>query len=143
MHNPNFTLQLLVNLALHYPQAGRTPAQLQILAEDWAEDLAELSPEVVDRAVKLYRRESPYFPTVADIWARCEEIRRGTEARLVDAQALPGQTRTVEEQIALNNDWCVKIFANLRGQMGASRQGRPDKPVSVQLAELRAMGVEQ
>ena len=34
MHNPDFMLQLLVNLALHYPQAGRTPAQLQILAED-------------------------------------------------------------------------------------------------------------
>lgn len=143
MHNPNFTLQLLVNLALHYPQAGRTPAQLQILAEDWAEDLAEFSPDMVERAVKLYRRESPYFPTVADIWARCDEMRRGAEARLVDVQALPGQTRTVEEQIALNNDWCVKIFANLRGQMDASRQGRPDKPVSVQLAELRALGVEQ
>ena len=56
MHNPDFTLQLLVNLALHYPQAGRTPAQLQILAEDWAEDLAEFSPETVERAVKQYRR---------------------------------------------------------------------------------------
>ena len=55
MHNPDFMLQLLVNLALHYPQAGRTPAQLQILAEDWAEDLAEFSPETVERAVKHYR----------------------------------------------------------------------------------------
>ena len=134
---------MLVNLALHYPQAGRTPAQLQILAEDWAEDLAEYSPDVVERAVKLYRRESPYFPTVADIWARCEEIRRGAEARLVDAQALPGQTRTVEEQIALNNDWCAKIFANLRGKMDARKQGRPDTPLDEQLANLRALGVEQ
>ena len=40
MHNLDFMLQTLVNLALHYPQAGRTPAQLRILAEDWAEDLA-------------------------------------------------------------------------------------------------------
>ena len=53
MHNPDFMLQLLVNLALHYPQAGRTPAQLQILAEDWAEDLAEFSPGVVEKAVKM------------------------------------------------------------------------------------------
>ena len=58
MHNPDFMLQLLVNLALHYPQAGRTPAQLQILAEDWAEDLAEFSPETVERAVKQYREDS-------------------------------------------------------------------------------------
>lgn len=143
MHNPDFTLQLLVNLALHYPQAGRTPAQLQILAEDWAEDLAEFSPDVVERAVKLYRRESPYFPAVADIWARCDAMRRSAEARLVDAQALPGQTRTVEEQIALNNDWCAKILANLRGRMDARKQGGPDKPVSAQRAELRALGVEQ
>ena len=38
MHNLDFMLQTLVNLALHYPQAGRTPAQLRILAEDWAEE---------------------------------------------------------------------------------------------------------
>ena len=87
MHNQDFTLQLLVNLALHYPQAGRTPAQLQILAEDWAEDLAEFSPETVERAVKQYRRECAYFPTVAYIWARCDELRRGEAAR-ADALAL-------------------------------------------------------
>lgn len=116
---------------------------MQILAEDWAEDLAEFSPDVVERAVKLYRRESPYFPTVADIWARCDEMRRGAEARLADAQALPGQTRTREEQIALNNDWCTKILANLRGHMDARKQGRPGKTLSVQLAELHALEVEQ
>lgn len=81
MHNPDFTLQLLVNLALHYPQAGRTPAQLQILAEDWAEDLAEFSPETVERAVKQYRRNSAYFPTVADIWAHCDELPAGEKRR--------------------------------------------------------------
>ena len=142
MHNPDFTLQLLVNLALHYPQAGRTPAQLQILAEDWAEDLAEFSPDVVERAVKRYRRESAYFPTVADIWARCDEFRQGAEAQ-ADMLALPGQTRTQEEQIALNNEWCARIFANLCGKMDARKQGRPDTPPDDQLAGLRAMGAEQ
>lgn len=143
MHNPDFTLQLLVNLALHYPQAGRTPAQLQILAEDWAEDLAEFSPDVVEKAVKQYRRESAYFPTVADIRARCDELRRGTEVRASDVLALPGKTRTREEQLALNSDWCAKILANLRGKMDARKRGPQDKPLSVQLSELRAMGAEQ
>ena len=65
MHNLDFMLQTLVNLALHYPQAGRTPAQLRILAEDWAEDLAAFPRDIVERAVKAHRRESPYFPSVA------------------------------------------------------------------------------
>ena len=139
MHNPDFMLQLLVNLALHYPQAGRTPAQLQILAEDWAEDLAEFSPGTVEKAVKRYRRESPYFPTVADIWARCDEMRTA----LADALALPGRTLTREEQRMLNGEWCAKILANLRCKMDARKQGRPDTPLDEQLANLWALGVEQ
>lgn len=73
MHNPDFTLQLLVNLALHYPQAGRTPAQLQILAEGWAEDLAEFSPETVERAVKQYR---PQFGLLPDCGRHLGTLRR-------------------------------------------------------------------
>lgn len=90
---------------------------MRILAEDWAEDLAAFPPEIVERAVKRYRRESPYFPTVADIWKRCEELRRGLEARREAEQALPGRTLTRDEQLALNTDWCARILANLRGKM--------------------------
>ena len=121
MHNLDFMLQTLVNLALHYPQAGRTPAQLRILAEDWAEDLAAFPRDIVERAVKAHRRESPYFPTVADIWRRCEELRRGLEARREAERALPGRTLTRDEQIALNTDWCAKILAR---EDGAWETGR-------------------
>ena len=117
-------LQTLVNLALHYPQAGRTPAQLRILAEDWAEDLAAFPRDIVERAVKAHRRESPYFPTVADIWRRCEALRRGLEARREAERALPGRTLTRDEQNALNTDWCAKILANLRGKMERGKRGR-------------------
>lgn len=141
MHNPDFMLQLLVNLALHYPQAGRTPAQLQILAEDWAEDLAEFSPETVERAVKQYRRECAYFPTVADIWARCDELRRG-EAAPGRCVGPAGRTLTREEQRMLNGEWCAKILA-LWDKMDARKQGRLDTPLDEQLANLRALGVEQ
>ena len=123
MHNLDFMLQTLVNLALHYPQAGRTPAQLRILAEDWAEDLAAFPRDIVERAVKAHRRESPYFPTVADIWRRCEELRRGLEARREAERALPGRTLTRDEQIALNTDWCAKILENLRGKMERGKRG--------------------
>ncbi len=115
---------------------------MQILAEDWAEDLAEFSPEMVEKAVKRYRRESAYFPTVADIRARCEELRRGEAAR-ADTLALPGRTLTREEQVMLNSEWCAKILANLHDKMDARKQGRPDTPLNEQLASLRALGVEQ
>ncbi len=87
-----------------------------------AEDLAEFAPAVVERAVKLYRRESAYFPTVADIRARYDELRRGLAARV---EALPKSTRTLDEQMALNGEWCAKILA-LRDKMDARKQGRPD-----------------
>ena len=114
---------------------------MQILAEDWAEDLAEFSPETVERAVKQYRRECAYFPTVADIWARCDELGRGEAAR-ADALALPGRTLTREEQRMLNGEWCAKILA-LWDKMDARKQGRLDTPLDEQLANLRALGVEQ
>ena len=43
----------------------------------------------------------------------------------------------------LNGEWCAKILANLRCKMDARRQGRPDTPLDEQLANLRALGVEQ
>ena len=104
-------------------EIGRTPAQLRILAEDWAEDLAAFPRDIVERAVKAHRRESPYFPTVADIWRRCGELRRGLEARREAERALPGRTLTRDEQIALNTDWCAKILANLRGKMERGKRG--------------------
>ena len=65
------------------------------------------------------------------------------ETALADALALPGRTLTREEQRMLNGEWCAKILANLRGKMDARKQGRPDTPLDEQLANLRALGVEQ
>ena len=128
MHNLDFMLQTLVNLALHYPQAGRTPAQLRVLAEDWAEDLAAFPRDIVERAVKAHRRESPYFPTVADIWRRCGELRRGLEARREAERALPGRTLTRDEQIALKTGMLrtcgvTRLCAGLSGRASARRRG--------------------
>lgn len=136
-------LPLLVNLAIHYPQACRTPAQLQILAEDWAEDLAEFSPDVVTQAVKQYRRESAYFPTVADIWARCDELRRDLEAMARERQALPESTLTFDQRCEAGIAECAKILANLRDKADARNQARQDVPLADQLAGLRKLGVMQ
>ena len=68
-------------------------------------------------------------------------MRRGEAAR-ADALALPGRTLTREEQRMLNGEWCAKILA-LWDKMDARKQGRPDTPLDEQLANLRALGVEQ
>lgn len=122
MLTTNTTLPLLVNLALHYPQAGRTPAQLQILAEDWAEDLACFPVAVVAEAARQHRRESAFFPTVAEIRSRCENVQRGRQA-LAAALALPGQTRTLDEQCALNLEQGRRILARL-GQLKGGEAAR-------------------
>jgi hypothetical protein len=57
--------------------------------------------------------------------------------------ALPERTKTFDERCEEGADWCAKILANLRCKMDARRQGRPDTPLDEQLANLRALGVEQ
>lgn len=57
--------KILVPLALHYPQAGYTPAQLTVLADDWCEDLAGYSMPVLQEALKKARRCERFFPSVA------------------------------------------------------------------------------
>lgn len=84
----SLTLKILVRLNLHYPQAQRTPSELQVLAKDWAEDLQGYSDVVVLEAVKRYRRVSPYFPTIADILLHCREVEEDRQ-RERDRLALP------------------------------------------------------
>ena len=58
----------------------------------------------------------------------------------IDTENLLYLTR--EEQRMLNGEWCAKILA-LWDKMDARKQGRPDTPLDEQLANLRALGVEQ
>lgn len=123
MRNLDFMLQTLVNLVLYYLQTGRMPARLWIPAEDWAEDLAAFPRDIVEWAARTHRRESPYLPTVADIWRRYEELHRGSEAHREAEWVLPGRILARDEQVALNTDWRVKTPANLRGKMERGRRG--------------------
>lgn len=112
---------------------SRTAIQKRIRAEGWVQDISgtvnrmaeakvagvvtgcnpQKKAEAVERAVKQYRRNSAYFPTVADIWAHCDELRRGETAQ-ADALALPERTKTFDERCEEGADWCAKILANLR-----------------------------
>lgn len=79
-------LELLTQLTLHFPQAGRDKAQLVALAEDWAQDLASYSPAVLHEAVRRIRRQERFFPTTATMIDYAGTVWREQSQR---QQALP------------------------------------------------------
>lgn len=140
MHDLNTILPLLINMALHYPQACRTPAQLQILAEDYAEDLADYSMPVVEQAFRRHRKTSAYFPTVADIRRQCALVQHEQEM-LKERFALPASVRTVDEQAELNLANLVRIRT-----LFEHRGKRPvcaDTPVETQIEKLHVWEATQ
>ncbi|WP_165178153.1 hypothetical protein [Desulfovibrio sp. ZJ369] len=57
-------------------KSGRSPEELALLAEIFADDLDGENPEAIERAFALHRRESSRFPTPAHILAllpRCRQ----------------------------------------------------------------------
>jgi len=57
--------------------SGRSPEELNLLADIFAEDLEGENPESIDQAFRLHRRESTRFPTPAHILAllpRCRAV---------------------------------------------------------------------
>lgn len=50
-------------------RSGRSPEEVALLADIFAEDLEGEAPETIDRAFALHRRESTRFPTPAHILA--------------------------------------------------------------------------
>ncbi len=74
MHRHDLTAMLadiLTPLALHYPQAGYSPAHLATLAEDWCEDLAGYDMDTILVAAKKARSTERYFPNVAVMLDYC------------------------------------------------------------------------
>lgn len=73
-------------MALVY-QTGQSPEEISLLAEIFAEDLADEYWESIRRAFVLHRRRSTRFPTPAHIIAILPECRV-----LPDRTAIPQQT---------------------------------------------------
>ncbi|MBQ9406955.1 MAG: hypothetical protein IJU37_09525 [Desulfovibrio sp.] len=68
-------------------RTGRTPEEIAVLADIWAEDLADEKPEDVERAMQRYRLQSRFFPTPADIVAILDDGgRERTHRALPDAR---------------------------------------------------------
>ena len=86
---------ILVPLSLHYPQAGYSPAHLSALAEDWCEDLAQYSIDVVKAAVTRARRKEVFFPNVATITQYAQLVQREISSRVYMLQEVTANNENV------------------------------------------------
>lgn len=111
-------LRSLTALNLHYPQAGRSPQELQSLAQDWQEDLAQFSPQVIAQAVKFARRELDYFPTTRQMIELCARA-KGELERWQARQALPAPEMAFESVCETGLKRIAEIKAKLAGRMTA------------------------
>ena len=112
-----------------------------MLVRTWADVLADVSDAEFIEGMRRTQAVLRFFPVPADVMRQVEESRKRTPA--VHREALPAHALTVDERCELGTDWCAKILANMRDKMDVRRQGRPDTPLDEQLANLRALGVEQ
>ena len=116
-------------------------AEFELLVRTWGDVLADVSDAEFREGMRRTQAVLRFFPVPADVMRQVEEARKRTPA--VNREALPENALTLDERCELGTDWCAKILANLRGKMDVRRQGRPDTSLDEQLANLRALGVEQ
>lgn len=124
-----------------YRQPMPEREEFELLVRAWADVLADVSDAEFIEGIRRVEAKLSFFPVPADVMRQVEESRKRTPA--VNREALPENALTLDERCELGTDWCAKILANLRGKMDVRRQGRPDTPLDEQLANLRALGVEQ
>ncbi len=91
-------------------KSGRSPEELALLAEIFAEDLDGENPEAIERAFALHRRESSRFPTPAHILALLPRCRQ-------PAQSLPSLPMEVSGRKTPGLGWLISRA--LRGEEAA------------------------
>jgi len=67
----------LLKLSANYPNP-KTQDELQILSNLWLEDFSHIAEEIFLEAIKLHRRRSRFFPTIADVLELYQEVVRNT-----------------------------------------------------------------
>lgn len=82
-------IAMLARLANHRSKE-RSPQEWQMIFEDYAEDLSEFSDAHVAESLKEHRRVSNFFPSIAELRARCLSLRQRDKYRLERAQRLLG-----------------------------------------------------
>jgi len=112
MHDSQEMLKLLARLSLHFPQSGRTAAELAALSFDLAEDLAPFPLPVVERGFTYARRESRWFPSTAQLVEFCARA-MGELRRFEERQALLAPEPDWEANAQRGLRWCAIIRQRL------------------------------
>lgn len=111
MHNRHDKTMMLTDilgpLALHYPQTGYTSLQLEVLADDWCEDLAPYPFPVLLDAVRAARRRERFFPCVAVLIGYADDIMRQESSRAVSVGPLPTREE-LEANAARGREWLAR-----------------------------------
>ncbi len=105
-------LRLAARLSLHYPQSGRSAAELAALARDWCDDLAPFPLEVVERGFIYARRECRWFPSTAQVVEFCARA-MGELRRHQERLALAAPDGDWDENAARGLRWCELIRSRL------------------------------
>lgn len=113
MHDSQEILRLLVRLSLHYPQSGRTAAELAALSLDLAEDLAPFPLAVIERGMVYARRECRWFPSTAQLVEFCARA-MGELRRFEQRKALAAPDPDWEANAQRGLRWCAVIRERLR-----------------------------
>lgn len=71
----NQVKEILYKLHLRHKEAGYTATELEILTDEYFDDLKHLPSEGLDGAVKIVRSRCKFFPKVCDILKAYEEIK--------------------------------------------------------------------
>lgn len=103
---PEYVATSLLRLQAHYWRPDFTPAQAKELYADYIEDLSELPPDILDEAIREYRRnpEARFFPRTGELLGlaakNLEERRRAIsrlEAHVTRSEAIAHPKRSPEE----------------------------------------------
>ena len=124
-----------------YRQPRPAQAEFELLVRTWGDVLADVSDAEFREGMRRTQAVLRFFPVPADVMRQVEEARKLTPA--VNREALPENALTFDERCEEGAEWCAKILSNLREKMDVRRHGMPDMPLNEQLANLRALGVEQ
>jgi len=103
----------ILKLSANYPNP-KTNDELQILANLWLEDFSHISTEIFLEAIKLHRRNSKYFPTIADILSAYQEVIRNKPKPI----SLPSQSVVMTEEEKIERDRLIAEFKLKRNKIG-------------------------
>lgn len=107
------------------------------LVMDWCDALHGVSDAELLQALREVKRHSRFFPVPADVYITVESLRKHVNYKPASV-AIPEQTRTFDEQAALNRECATQILDMMR-----SKSFRPVRPDFRRVAEGFAEGMAQ